>query len=605
MVRFTPDGARVPNVVPLPIATGIVYYLAAIASLSMTRGDAEIATLWPPSGILFAILFSASPRRAPWHLAAASLASLAANLTAGNPLATSLGFTLANITETGVAVWMLRTRARCRLSFTNAEGLACFCKAAAIGSTLSASIATVVAAAPDAHFWLSWFATDLLGILIVTPVLLIVGTAIHRRRRIQTQRPLREMALVFILVAVVAAGTFAQSQYPLLFLPMLAVLLAVLRLGPIGAAGGVLIVALVSAVAMTIGTGPLALVHAPTLTRSLFLQAYLVVLFVATLPVAALLAGRERLLARLAEKMRLLQLAESAAQVGHWRLDTATQAVTWSQEVFRIHGMTGPTPPALDRAIEAYHPDDRAIVAAHIDRALGSRSGFEFVARIVRLDGEVRYVFSKGEIDRVRDEGSFGLFGIIRDITTQVAQDAAMEEARSQAERAAREATILAETDQLTGIANRRRTTFALDQAVLAARASGQPLSVAMFDIDHFKRINDTLGHQAGDKVLARVAADAATELRSDDVFGRLGGEEFVIVLPQTTAQTALMIAERVRAGIEQGGIEQGSTDPRVTISIGVAELTADEDAESLLRRADQALYRAKHEGRNTLRLAA
>ena len=600
MVRFPPHGARHLNMVPLPVVTGIGYYLAAIASLHLTRGDAEIATLWPPSGILFAILFAASPRRAPWHLAAATLASLAANLGAGNPVATSFGFTLANMTETAVAVWLLRTRTRCRLSFTSSDGLACFCKTAVIGSTLSASIATAVAAAPTPRFWLSWFATDLLGILIVTPVLLIVGTAVHRGRLVQTQRRLREMALVFLMVAIVAAITFAQSRYPLLFVPMLAVLLAVLRLGTIGAAGGVLIVAMVSAIAMTIGSGPLALVHAATLTRSLFLQAYLVALFVATLPIAALLAGRERLLARLAEQMRLLQLAESAAQVGHWRLDTATQAITWSQEVFRIHGMAGPTPPALDRAIEAYHPDDRAAVAAHIEHALGACCGFEFVARIVRPDGEVRHVLSKGEIDRIRDDGSFGLFGIIRDITTQVAQDAAMQEARRQAERAARDATILAETDQLTGIANRRRTAVALDQAVLAAQASGQPLSVAMFDIDHFKRINDTFGHQAGDRILVRVAADAAAELRGDDVFGRFGGEDFVIVLPQTIAQTALMIAERVRGAIERGG-----TDQRVTISIGVAELAGDESAETLLRRADQALYSAKHEGRNTLRLAA
>ena len=121
-----------------------------------------------------------------------------------------------------------------------------------------------------------------------------------------------------------------------------------------------------------------------------------------------------------------------------------------------------------------------------------------------------------------------------------------------------------------------------------------------MFDIDHFKRINDTYGHQAGDEVLKRVAADAGGELRSADTIGRFGGEEFVIVLPDATAAVAMMVAERVRAAIEAGG-----TNPRVTISVGVAELATGEQCESLLNRADQALYVAKREGRNVLRLAA
>ena len=131
---------------------------------------------------------------------------------------------------------------------------------------------------------------------------------------------------------------------------------------------------------------------------------------------------------------------------------------------------------------------------------------------------------------------------------------------------------IMAETDQLTGIATRRRTSFALEQAVSASRASGKAVPDAMFDIDHFKRINDTYGHQAGDEVLKRVAADAAGELRGADTIGRFGGEEFVIVLPEATASVAMIVAERVRAAIEAGG-----NNPCVTISIGVAELAIGE----------------------------
>ncbi len=139
-----------------------------------------------------------------------------------------------------------------------------------------------------------------------------------------------------------------------------------------------------------------------------------------------------------------------------------------------------------------------------------------------------------------------------------------------------------------------------LEQAVAAARDSGQSVSVAMFDVDHFKRINDRYGHHGGDSVLRRVAADASRALRSGDTIGRFGGEEFVMVLPGTTAVTAMLVAERARSGIEAGG-----DDPCVTISVGVAELAVGESVEAMLRRADDALYAAKDGGRNTLRLAA
>lgn len=583
-----------------PIATGISYYLAATISLYLTRGGDGIATLWPSSGILFAALLVASSRRAGWHVAAAAIASILANIGSGNVGFTALGFTTANMAESVLAAWLLRTRARCRVTFTDPAGLTCFCMAALLGTMTSASIAAIVAPAPSIGFWFSWFATDLLGVLVVTPLLMIVGKAFQRDRFRGVRTTMPEAAAVLGAVALVAGLTFWQSSHPLLFVPMLAVLFAAFRLGPVGAAGGVLIVAIVSSVALSVGSGPPALVDSGALARSLFLQFYLLALFAAALPVAALLAARQRLVDQIATKMRLLELAETAAQVGHWRLDTGTGTVTWSREVFRIHGLEGDVPPALDAAIEAYHVDDRALVSEQIEEAISGNHGFAFTARIVRPDGEVRHVFSRGEIDGHTDDGPLGLFGIIQDITAQVAHEAAMEAARVRAEEAAAQATIMAETDQLTGIANRRRTSFALEQAVSASRESGKPVSIAMFDIDHFKRINDTYGHQAGDEVLKRVAADAGGELRSADTIGRFGGEEFVIVLPDATASVAMMVAERVRVAIEAGG-----DNPCVTISIGVAELAIGEACDTLLRRADQALYVAKREGRNVLRLAA
>jgi diguanylate cyclase (GGDEF)-like protein len=585
--------------IPPPLLTGIGYYLPAVAALYLTR-DEGIATLWPSSGILFAALLLAPRSQLKWHIAAAAFASLVANFGAGLPLLDAMGFTVANMAECSLAAWLMRSRETMPMSFTSPGRLTQFCTCAALGAALSATIAVSIIPESRIVFWCSWFATDLLGVLVMTPLILTVHGAVNRPGSRVEIRDLLKITTVFTMVLLVTVFTFWQSSYPLLFLPMLAVLIAASQLGPIGAAGGLLIVAAVSSLAMSMGLGPAPLVTATPIARSLFLQFYLLCVFAASLPIAALLTARARLADKLVEQMRLLELAEGAAHVGHWRLDMSTQLLTWSREVFRIHGLDGNVPPALEDAINAYHPDDRVLVMADMEEAIANRRSFQFTARIVRPDGEVRNVLSRGEIDQITPDGQFGLFGIIQDITAQVLHEAAMENARLYAEQLARDATIMAETDLLTGIANRRRTAFALEQAAFEAARSDRPLAIAMFDIDHFKTINDTYGHHAGDEVLKRVAADAAGELRAGDIVGRFGGEEFVVVLPNTTAQTALLVAERVRHAIETGG-----SNPRVTISVGVAELAMGETSETLLRRADQALYVAKKEGRNTLRVAA
>jgi diguanylate cyclase (GGDEF)-like protein len=583
-----------------PMMTGVLYLMAALIVLHISRGGNGIATLWPSSGILFAALLVASPHRGRWHVWAAAAASLVANVASGNTPVVSLGFTLANITEAIGAVWLLRTRARRDVTFHAPNDLTWFCIAAIFGTSISASIATIIAPAPGVSFWFSWFATDLLGVLVVTPLFLMVGQTLQRGMAGLAMIRLSEISVVLAMVALVASFTFWQSTYPLLFLPMLAVIIAAYRVGPLGAAGGVLIIATVSSILLTFGYGPRPLLVLSMLQRNLFMQFYLLTLFAAALPIAALLAARAGLVDELAEKVRLLQLSEGAAHVGHWRVDTATREIAWSPEVFRIHGVAGDTPPGLDAALQAFHIDDRDLVSNRIGEAIRDHSGFAFTARIVRPNGEMRQVFLRGETDTKNGPSPLGLFGIMQDITDQVANEVALNAARVRAEAAAAQATILAQTDQLTGIANRRRTTLVLDEAVQASSEHGTPVSIATFDIDHFKRINDTYGHQAGDEVIKRVALDASGELRSADTLGRFGGEEFLIVLPGAIASVAVTVAERVRTAIESSRIH-----PSVTISIGVAELACGETCESLLRRADQALYEAKRRGRNVLQLAA
>jgi len=159
----------------------------------------------------------------------------------------------------------------------------------------------------------------------------------------------------------------------------------------------------------------------------------------------------------------------------------------------------------------------------------------------------------------------------------------------------------LARTDVLTGINNRRHLFELAEREFDVATRYQQPLSVLIFDLDHFKQVNDTFGHAVGDQMLQRVTEVACAELRSADVIGRYGGEEFVILLPMTTAQDALPLAERIRVGVAAIRIPTEKGDASATISIGIAELkhTSGESLDSILICADKAMYAAKQAGRN------
>jgi len=157
----------------------------------------------------------------------------------------------------------------------------------------------------------------------------------------------------------------------------------------------------------------------------------------------------------------------------------------------------------------------------------------------------------------------------------------------------------LASRDELTRALNRRSLHSALERERQRAARSGHPFCVAMIDLDHFKRVNDTYGHGAGDAVLRAFADTVHEKMRATDVFGRYGGEEFMLVLVGSAAPQALEAVERVRLAVAARDWRDLSPDAPVTMSAGVAAYRAGEPVEALLQRADRALYRAKGEGRN------
>ncbi|MFW5833866.1 MAG: GGDEF domain-containing protein [Pseudomonadota bacterium] len=158
----------------------------------------------------------------------------------------------------------------------------------------------------------------------------------------------------------------------------------------------------------------------------------------------------------------------------------------------------------------------------------------------------------------------------------------------------------LAATDPLTGLPNRRFVLQAGNAEVQRIRQFGGRLAAVMFDLDHFKAVNDTHGHAAGDEALRVVAQLCREAVRRFDVAGRLGGEEFVVLMPGSDTAAATDVAERLRYDIARTPVEQGGVSFALTASFGVAEVEADDrDIEAVLARADEALYAAKAAGRN------
>ncbi|MBM3609303.1 MAG: PleD family two-component system response regulator [Alphaproteobacteria bacterium] len=161
--------------------------------------------------------------------------------------------------------------------------------------------------------------------------------------------------------------------------------------------------------------------------------------------------------------------------------------------------------------------------------------------------------------------------------------------------------------DQLTGLHNRRYLETHLPAMMHQAKAQSRTICLMILNIDHFKMVNDTWGHDAGDDVLKGFAQRVKRVIRNADLICRIGGEEFIVIMPDTTMDVAALIAERVRGAVqaELFRIRSGAADIPVTVSIGLADECGNPDPDQLVRRADQALYRSKHEGRNRVTQAA
>ncbi|WP_395335492.1 diguanylate cyclase [Novosphingobium sp. BL-8H] len=527
----------------------------------------------------------------------------------GGELRIAFAFTCANVVEALVAYRLMagigRQEGRQAESLFTIGAIARFCLAVVVAATVSATIACLLSGRGFALMFLSWQFTVALGIMIVVPLIMnFMQAAARREHKGMTLRELVRTAVVLALIAVTAVGVFAQTTYPLLFLPLLGVLVATYFLGPTGATCSTLIIAVIGSYAAWRNSAAITSGPADPTGTVLFFQFYLFVLLASSLPLAALIAMRDRSFAEVERGKRWLEMSENISKVGHWRLELGSMRLFWSSEIFRIHGLVPGDAPTVESAIDFYHPDDRMIVRNSLEDCLERKEPMSFEARILRSDGECRHIYSRSELERLDDGTPVAIFGIFQDVTARVLVAMELSSARADAEARAVEAIALAETDPLTGIANRRKVFSVLEAEVERAETQGTELSIAVLDIDRFKQVNDRFGHAVGDQVIRRIAQICAMMIRTCDFVGRIGGEEFVIVLSGMGPDMAVAVAERMRRAIENEDWTALEID-RVTASIGLACHAPEMDRDQLLARADGALYRAKQDGRNRLRRAA
>ena len=537
--------------------------------LSLARSGWGYAPLWLANAAVTALLlrFAALPR--PASLVVTYFSLIAANFVTGSPTGIILSLAGANLLEVVTALALMHRFARSEEPVFSPRYLAKFMVLAGgiapIIGAASGGLALAMIAGGDA--WsvaLHWFAADALGMLIVGPIVL---AACNPDCRAQFKAGKRiEAAVVMAAVAILTALIFGQSRYPVLFLLLPVLTVAAFRLRFMGATGSILILAAIASWLTLNGQGPITAQFAIPGERILFLQAFLAVAVVSTLPVAATLVERERLLTRLRtrerqyrlladhssdmivrldldglrtyvspaattilgyapeelvgrraeddvhpddqamvvrcraslldgvenptciyrqrrrdgdhvwleasyrlirdhagaasgivasvrdvsrrrtaeiesaravgqlqESLRLLSMAERMAGIGHWRLDARDRTLFWSEQVHRIHGRASGDTPELDRAIDVYHPDDRAQIVAHVETALAQGAPWSFRARIIRADGEVRRVESSGQPEIAPDGEVLGIVGVFRDVTDEAAAEAALIAARDEA----------------------------------------------------------------------------------------------------------------------------------------------------------------------------
>lgn len=590
-----------PASVPSPRSVALLaggYFIAAGLSLLSTRISGNIAYCWMATALLMPYLARLPLQRWTSPLTACAIVGAVASVVFGAGPQWGVQLALLSVSEATIGALLLR---RFHLSGQYFEDVPCFVRyAMLIGVLLPVLTAFGGAALSDLAFatpfwagWLAWYMVHALGAMTFTPlVVLLLEEA--RSRRIADFHPRHggtaNLAIV-IATAVVTTVVFAQSKLPLLFLPLFPLTLLTFRAGRLGAALGVCIVAVIGGALTLLGHGPATLVTDDQTVSVLFFQFYLTVTIMTLLPMAAELNRRKALHRKLADSEAMYQLMANRSGDVLMNLDVDGRIRYCSPAIAR-YGNFDPSQLVGQNSLRLVAKEDRAEASAGHLRALAQpNETFVYSYRVATPhDDEIWFESHARAI--VDEEGCVtGVVSAARDITQRKQAEANLID--------------IANSDPMTKLSNRRRFDELLASAVGSSDQNHSSGCLGIIDIDFFKNVNDMHGHLAGDDVIKAVAARLRPMLRSTDFIARIGGEEFGLILWGLRLEDADRMCERLRENIATQRIAVGANHVSVTVSVGIAELSGHNSPSALFAAADAALYRAKAEGRNCVRLAA
>ena len=575
-----------PSLGVLAVLT-VVYFAAGKLGLSLAIVNSSTSPVWPATGIALAALLVLGYRAWP----AIFLGAFLVNVTNTGHVPTSIAIGFGNAAEALAGAFLVDRFARGRHAFERARDIFKFTLLAALASTtISATVGVTslvlggfAAAADFGAVWTTWWLGDAAGALVVAPALLLWSSWL---RTAWKKRQIAEgvvLALALVLVAGFVFGGLSPSatkNYPLEFLCLPLLVWAAFRFSPREAATASLLIAAIATWGTLSGLGPF--------TRStpneslLLLQAFLGVITITTTALAAVVAERRRV----QESLSLLESAVDNAVEGILILkpdgNRGMPRITFVNGGFTR--ITGLVPRAVLGETLSVLPvvEDDLEAAAALRRALYVGENFHRDGmRMRRADGTERTL----ELQLMAvPEGSprpSHWIGILRDVTERVAHVAALEQQ--------------ALYDFLTGLPNRMLLRDRLEQAIRNAGRENSPLALFVMDLDRFKEINDTFGHQFGDLLLKEFGQRLRGVLRTADTVARLGGDEFAVLLPAAgNAAGAAVMAEKILEALERPFVIEGQS-LEVSASIGIALCPQDgDDWTTLLRCADVAMYAAK-----------
>lgn len=569
-----------------PCLAGLSYFGLAAAMIHLTSEGGGVATIWPANAVLLAMLLH-RPRTQWWAiLGAAFVGNAAANILTRGTLAGPVLFGIANMAEVMIAASALYGPVRvhgllgypatvARLMLW-AGGIA-----PAASALLGAATAWMLFDRPFAMSFVTWLLADSLGLLIFTPFLfsLFGGGYVRYFRGLTRSKQLETIALM-ALAAIVASFAFTRN-YPVLFLLYMPTMLVAFRLDWLGTKLVVMIIGVIGAVTLACNIGPIVLLFSDAALQAICFQIFMVTLLLTAFPISAALTARRNLVQDLRESEGSLRLlaTQSPILLLTFDLSGVCQKALGASEML----LGRDTETLLGHGFADITQEGNLLLRWAHERALdepGQVQSVEF--RAFNVNGKwLEATFRTTADDRGR---CLGTLATIYDITERKQQQLIL--ARSAA------------TDSLTGLLNRAGFLARLELSLVNARAGG--MSLAIIDVDRFKLINDNAGHRAGDIVLKEIAHRLLAEVRSGDAVGRLGGDEFIILLATADWDRVRNICSRLVEAVSSQAIQLPSGGSlRAAISCGVAQYKDGLSAEEFMHDADLAMYEAKRGGRN------